>query len=62
MEGIYETCGTKVICLPTESNRNSEQKIGNKNAGSNRKLGMCSLGSVESLVVSEQNNGMMNAE
>lgn len=62
MEGIYEMCRTKVVCLHIESNRNSERKIGNKNGGSNRKLGMCSLGSEESLVVSEQNDGMMNAE
>lgn len=55
-------CGTKVVCLPRESNRNSERKIGNKKVGSNGKLEMCSLGSEESLVVSEHNDGMMNAE
>lgn len=55
-------CRTKVGCSPRKSSRSSERKIGNKNNGSNGKLGMCSLDSEEYLMTSEQNDGMMNAE
>lgn len=55
-------CRTKVGCLPSKSSRSSERKIGNKNNGSNGKLGICSLDNEEDLMISEQNDGMMNAE
>ena len=52
----------KVDCFSRKSSKSHETKTGNKKDGNNRKLGVCSLGSEESQLVSEENASTVNKE
>ena len=61
-KGLMKQVQDKVNCLPWESSKSSEAKMGDEKDGNNGKLGVCLLGSEESRMISEQNASMMRAE